>query len=321
MDSTNLPFYPNVVKVELAQGCNRSCYFCGINGIEDHKYFMTVDTAKHIRDILKTANKNFRIVFSLHGEPLLNPNAVEIVKMFKEVTKHPIQLFSNGDIFKEKPELFPEVLSVVDDLVLDVYDTPLPDDMKKIRSDLKAKYPEALVVIMDKGVPFYKPKEEKRKRILLCPSIALQDNLDVPSRKLNTHCGAGGDPSKVLIKTNKRCEIPFRQLAFRWNGKVAVCCNDYRGDLPIVNAMECSDFKEVWWCDAFKSIRRILYASDRTLFPCNKCNNKGNRLGLLPDPMGRMTLKKPTEEDYAKWREQVAKGPLATPRKRSWENE
>ena len=43
--------------------------------------------------------------------------------------------------------------------------------------------------------------------------------------------------------------MPFRQLAFRWDAKVCLCCDDFRGELPIVDAMaeSITHFADVWW--------------------------------------------------------------------------
>ena len=63
----------------------------------------------------------------------------------------------------------------------------------------------------------------------------------------------------------------------------------------------------------------IIFHKGRYLSPCNKCNDPGNRLGLLPDPMGKMTLREPTKEDFGLWQKAVANGPLAKIKKREWE--
>ena len=321
MDKNNLPYYPNVIKIEFTQGCNRHCKFCGTQGIAD-KHFMSEETLRKIVTIVKTANRSFRIELGMHGEPLMNPKAVEYMAyLHKELPKCPIQLITNGDYIRNNTFSFDNILPYVQDLAMDMYDVYDFEEIRAYAKELKKLYPNVDIQIMQNGVSFYAEKKKNYKRILLLPPLDLQSNLDVVSRKLSTHCGAGMDPNKVYIKKDKRCHMPFRQLAFRWDGKVCMCCDDFRGELPIVDVMleEVTHFADVWWNKKFNAVRRIVFHEGRFLSPCNKCNARGNRLGLLPDPMGKLTLREPTEEDRKIWRECLSQGPLATIKKREWE--
>ena len=60
MDKDNLPYYPNTIKIELTQGCNRHCKFCGVNGIAD-THFLEESTLRKIITLVSTANRAFRI--------------------------------------------------------------------------------------------------------------------------------------------------------------------------------------------------------------------------------------------------------------------
>ena len=82
MDKDNLPYYPNVIKIEFTQGCNRHCRFCGVNGIAD-SHFLTEKTLRKIIAVVTTANRDFRIELGMHGEPLLNPNALLFLRAIK----------------------------------------------------------------------------------------------------------------------------------------------------------------------------------------------------------------------------------------------
>lgn len=323
MDKNALPYYPNTIKIEFTQGCNRHCKFCGTQGIADVN-FLQRDTLEKILYIVSTANRKFRIELGMHGEPLLNPNTMEYLAYIKQVLpKCFIQLITNGDKIRDNAYSIKALLEFVDDLAMDVYDEYDFDKIKAYAKQLKTEYPNVSVEIMQNGVSFYAEKKKGVKRILLIPPLDLQSNLNVVSRTLSTHCGAGIDPKSVLIKKDKRCHMPFRQLAFRYDGNVCFCCDDFRGELPIVNVMDkdVKHFADVWWHPRFNAFRRILFHEGRHLIPCSNCNARGNRLGLLPDPMGKLTLRKPSEEDYTLWKEALKEGPLAKIRKREWEKE
>lgn len=320
MDKDNLPYYPNVIKIEFMQGCNRHCKFCGVNGIAD-SHCMDQETLRKIIVLTSTANRAFRIELGMHGEPLLNPNAMLFLKTIKAtLTKCWVQLITNGDKIRDGSYKISDLLPYVDDLAMDCYDMSFEQIYAEVAT-LTEQFPGVDVEVMQNGVGFYAERKKGYKRILLIPPLDVQTNLDVRSRKIKTHCGAGTNPAEVFIKKDKRCHLPFRQLAFRWDGTVAICCDDFRGELPIVDAMseDIQHFADVWWHPVFNACRRIIFHDGRHLAPCCKCNDPGNRLGLLPDPLGAMTLRKPDEQDYALWKQALAQGPLAKVRKREWE--
>ena len=282
---------------------------------------MNEETLRKILVLIATANRHFRIELGMHGEPLLNPNAMLFLKTIKAAAPSCfVQLITNGDKIRDNTYHMSDLLEYIDDLAMDCYDMTF-DTIYTEQQYLKSVFPNVDVEVMRNGVGFYAEKKKGYKRILLIPPLDIQTNLDVRSRKIKTHCGAGVNPAEVIIKKNKRCHLPFRQLAFRWDGKVAICCDDFRGELPIVDARspEIETFSDVWWHPVFNACRRIIFHDGRYLAPCCKCNDPGNRLGLLPDPMGKMTLRKPSEEDYAIWNKALESGPLAKIKKREWE--
>ena len=305
MNNSEILYYPNTIKIELTQGCNLSCAFCGINGIEEEKHCMTATTFRKIVALCKVTKRKFRFSFSMHGEPSLNPEFSSFLKYLKkELPSCYVQCFTNGiTYFETKQYRLKDILPYVDDFVLDDYKLQWTREslMQFIRDNVDTSNFDVYVELMQDGVPFYKPKNIKAHRILLCPNIALQTKQGVKQRQLNTHCGTGGDPNKATIIKDKRCHLPFRQL---------VCDG---------TSQEIATFADVWLHPRFESARRIIYWQGRHLHPCDKCNDKGNRLGLLPDPMGMMEMPKPTEEDYKIWKEATAHGTLSGVRLRAWE--
>lgn len=92
---------PFTIKMELTEGCNYGCEFCGVHGIrKDGKApfkYMTMETAKRIVSEIKNSGWKSRIMLSMHGEPTLNPKFLEIVSMIrKELPATKIELFTNG---------------------------------------------------------------------------------------------------------------------------------------------------------------------------------------------------------------------------------
>lgn len=118
--------------------------------------------------------------------------------------------------------------------------------------------------------------------------------------------------------SSKKCSVIFRDFMVRWDGNVAICCNDFRGEYFVTNIMQHNDLKDVYFHPRLESARKYLMLGQRKdIHPCDICNTTPIRVGLLPDSAGKLTLKKPNEID----RTIVSKvyKPLASIEKRAWE--
>ena len=76
---------PLLIEIEPTEGCNLGCKFCGLRGIREKGTkpwkFMTIETAKELAAKIRKENWKSRIAFCGHGEPTLNPNLLEIIKI------------------------------------------------------------------------------------------------------------------------------------------------------------------------------------------------------------------------------------------------
>ena len=81
---------PFAIQIELTEGCNLFCKFCGIRGIRNkpHRYkFMSLEYSKNIAKQIRKANWQSRIEFAMHGEPTMNPRLLEIIKVHSKKLK------------------------------------------------------------------------------------------------------------------------------------------------------------------------------------------------------------------------------------------
>lgn len=314
-----MAFYkPNTVQFEFVQGCNRRCFFCGTMGIERKLYYIEPKVLKKQCDLVVESGYNPRILIAGHGENALHPKFLRCIEIMRErMPKQHIQILTNG--YSVKKLGLQHILEMFDaglnDICLDEYaDSKFDDD--EIMEVLTEHYPDRSMpkfVRMSKGVPLYMPKNPNSKRLMIIPAIE-EDEICV-SRKLTNHCGAGMEPTTELA--DRVCTRIFREMSFRWDGNVAICCQDFRGQYPIANVMDVDTFDELWLHERFEAARRILYHKQRIFFPCNICNHLPIREGLLPDHKGLETMPKPTKAD----RDIVTKKckPLTKFVKRDWE--
>lgn len=315
----NHAFYkPNAVQIELVQGCNRHCSFCGVNGLEAKIHYISKPVLKRECELIAESGYKPRIILAGHGENVLHPHFINCVKLIRKINPDiEISLYTNGYSIKKDYNNILEMFEAgINDIHLDEY-TDNKYDYDKLKA-VTEKFPNAKFEIMgDKGVSFYSSRSATKYRLLVVPAI---DEKQISStRVLTNHCGAGLPPDTSC--KDRTCAHIFRELIFRWDGWVNICCNDFRGQFAIVNCMDESVkcFDDMWRHDTFEAVRRVMYHKKRIFFPCNVCNAKSLRAGLIPDYKGQETMEEPTKEDI-KLVQSIGKQPaLSVIKKREWE--
>jgi len=301
---------PFAVQVELSEGCNLYCDFCGLQGIRTQKEknfkFMTVATAKSIAGQIAEAGWNPRIEFAMHGEPTMNPNYIKIVKAFRRYLPNvQLMMTSNGGgllrppgVFESLRELFDAGLNV---FAFDAYEyVKIKDKIDPILfsnteqfSSFDSNVFEVHAYPQEKDWSPHNRYGHKARVFIRVQDISVAQA--GTHSTLNNHCGSGSPGLKEPLKA--RCAKPFRELSIRWDGEVAICCNDWRGVYQCGNIVK-DGLDAVWNGNEFMAARRFLMQGDRaSLKPCNVCDAKSYRVGLLPDKKGKKELRMPTGSD------------------------
>jgi len=308
---------PFCLQIELTEGCNLRCEFCGLNGIRgqanDYK-FMTVATAERITMLLRDNGWRPRIEFAMHGEPSMNPNMMTILKKFRIQLPRRMHLMmtSNGAGFVKDPttsiNLALESLNV---LALDWYDgvklVPKILDMYK-GPHIPVMYPQD-----KRGNPHRRRQFDEHNLVIVQDIVSATGGTH---SVLNNHAGCGAPKNDSAM--GKRCAKPFREMSIRWDGGVAICCNDWRGEYKCGNVLN-QTLDEIWQNRAMRAARRKLYHGMRDFGPCAGCDALSYRPGLLPDQRGRGSLPTPNENDLQAIEEAIAGHTLTLPVLRPWE--
>lgn len=276
---------PFTINIEPTEGCNLGCSFCGLHGMRKKGTkpwkFMTVETAERIASEIQRVGWNAKIVFANHGEPTLNPDLIQIITIFREkLPKAIFHMYTNGIVLSNSKHPNKDVKAIfeagINNILIDCYSEKSFEFIERINHDN--------VVVLEPGVEYYTKKREQR--ILLVPSI-VTDNKNHATRRLANHAGAAAPLDRSF--NNKRCAMPFRELTFRWDGNVALCCDDFRGAYPIANIYD-MNIEDIWNHPRFEAARIMLYNYDRNFNPCDGCTNMSVRVGFLPDPSGKESL-------------------------------
>lgn len=317
---------PFAVQVELSEGCNLRCSFCGINGIrtKERTYkFMTVKTAEAIASQMAAAGWTARIEFAMHGEPTMNPKAAEIVAVFrKHLPKASMLMLTNGGGLVDDPvnKIWALMDAGLNTLGLDEYQNvklvPKIVDAWTNTTQLMADgHNVEFFVYPDQpaGNPHTRQAPSKRRLVHIRPIDA---NTTGTHAHLNNHAGSGAPKNDSAM--GKPCAKPFRELSFRWDGNTAICCNDWRGELA-TGSIHKEGLMGIWNGKVMMEARKRLLRGLRDFGPCQGCDARSYRTGLLPDKLGRETLPRPDAKNLSFLKEQSKLKPLTKPVKREWE--
>lgn len=303
-------------QIEMTEGCNRRCSFCGIHSLyrerEDEIYkFMTPETSKSLAQSFNSWLKKLRIEFALEGEPLLNRDANKILNNFRIYfpTCH-ILLTSNCDPLRQgkgfnSEKIFNLFKAGLNVLLCDYYgekwDMSYTDFFKGIKE-------------ASSGIPvfdFYKhnPKvwayNSPNEMKIVVVDNTIERNL---YRTLNNQ-GGNTVPDIIQIPDKfkdklfgnlprkTRCQQPFREMSIKYDGAIELCCMDWTREHVMDKFPEDGSLKQIWNNKHFRLVRNLLFNKRRDLLtPCNRCNYKGYKVGFVqnPTPDGR------SDEDIAK---------------------
>lgn len=298
---------PFAIQIEPVEGCSLACSFCALQSIRDNGAetatgthgknsapyrFMTSDTAQAIANGIRISKWNPRIELAMHGEPTMHPDLHHIISVLRgHLPKHYIMLTTNGSgLLKE---------GAVAKLFNAGLDTLAWDEYKHATWNEKV-YEVLWNYTIDNLIPFWKYPEVKEanphhrykgQRVIIINDIS--DNTDGTHKITNQ--GGNSGPRESL---EQRCAKPFRELSIRWDGNVALCCDDWKGQYKIGNVHD-MPLDALWNHPRFDAARRFLWRGMRAdLTPCNGCNVRTYRNGLLPDKKGKLHMPAITDETY-----------------------
>lgn len=321
---------PFTIKLELTEGCNLRCSFCAMNGIREpgknNFQFLTVETAKNIAQQVAALRWRSRWELAMRGEPTMNPLRSEIVAAIrKHLPRTQIMMTSNGGGLLGKPGPVANIRALFDAglniLALDDYRGA--NIVPRIRDALRENQTISLSDIVFKECPRDPDGNPYRRHKPSFRMLTFIEELEDTKGKGNgirshvsNQCGVAAPLNDSMV--GKRCARPFRELAINHDGRVAICCNNWRGTYKLGSVLV-DGVESVWQGSRINAARKKLYHGQRDFGPCLGCDSHSFRAGLLPDIMGKESLPKPDADDYAVIAEALA-GEQYTPSVlREWE--
>lgn len=305
---------PFTIKIEATEGCNLGCSFCGIHSIglgqvgAKGSRYMVPEIAQSVAEQAFALGWNFRVEMAMHGEPTLNPALPELIRPF---ASQYVMVTSNGggllmDTVARVQALFDAGLNT---LALDDYQTNriIERFLENTGYNLGASPFDIRFYPKDKSA---NPHRRHKGQMI---SVMEDLNEATAGTHADVHNTAGDSGPLDASFNDKRCARPFRELAVRWDGHVAICCMDWPGTFKVGNVMT-DGLETIWQHERMQAAREALYHRRRDLIPtCDGCTAKSYRVGLLPDKKGRVELPMPTF-DTTTIIEEACEGEPYTPR-------
>ena len=243
--------FPTHLEVEIASKCQMRCPMCWTTYMKDHfKGIMKLDLYKKIID--EASSKGvFSIKLSWRGEPLLNPNLIEMINYAKSKKIKNVAFLTNAELLTDKLtekllETELDWISISADGVDEVYN--------KIR--FPAKFEETLF-----KVERLKKRREslgKSKPLIRVQSIASAikknpekfnsswknrvDKINIIADQIRDF---DVDHDKLEFDKYFICPKPFQRLAIGHTGKVHQCIADYEGK-NILGDINTQTIEDVW---------------------------------------------------------------------------
>ena len=257
--SINNPLLPGLAVVEInpTELCNRTCSFCPRSNPEvypNKNLNMYLDTAERLANQLADASYDGDIHITGFGEPTLNKNILDIVRVF---SKHfYTTITTNGDRIMSNKLLLDDIVdSKLSYLTVDCYDGD--EHFNSITNKLKK---------LDSSNVGYR----------------VRDHYDDGSSTLFTDYNfnnRGGILGEV--KSVKRpCYLPMYKAMVDWDGELLLCCNDWSRKQKGLGSIYNHTFSELWNNIYYNSIRKALLKGQRRALPaCSGCNVNGCMVG------------------------------------------
>jgi len=243
-----------VVEINPTELCNRTCSFCPRSNPELYPNLnlnMTVETMEILIQQLKDADYNGNIHITGYGEPTLNPDILELIKISSKYFH--TEIITNGDKLTNKKITHQQFKEAgLSTLIVDCYDGPEQiKQMTALLEDCKIYY-------------------------------RIRDHHDTGDSNLFTlyNYNNRGGLANDKVSLQRPCWLPFYKAFIDWDGEVRLCCNDWARAQKSFGNIHKNSFDKIWMSERFTKLRKILAVGDRSkLAACKGCNTDGKQNG------------------------------------------
>jgi MoaA/NifB/PqqE/SkfB family radical SAM enzyme len=295
--------FPTILQIEATSHCNLRCRVCPVTTGMD-RLSGDMDWGLFKKTIDELGDYLLLILFWDWGEPFLNPNAYEMIRYarsrgIKVMTTTNGHVFASGDHAQNVVKSGLDVLVFsVDGITQETYqryraagrlETVL-EGIKKViaeKKSLKSKTPlvNFRFIVMKHGEQEI-PHLRELARSLGVDALTLRKFYAIPNSRQD---GAGqkgelmpSQPKYQLPEYSQEDQRPIRITknpcknlwncpTIHWEGTVCSCFMDFNEERPL-GVLKNQSFKEIWYGQAFRDLRRNFRKCWQELPLCGECS-------------------------------------------------
>lgn len=281
--------FPLVLAIEPSSKCNLRCKMCfqsseTFKNSNQNNTIMSMDLYNKIMSELDN-NKLYSIVFASRGEPLLNPNIGEMIKIAKDKNVLDIKLNTNAVLLNEN--LARKLLQSGLDLIVFSIDSIIPEHYKAIRGvDLSIVLRNIDNFLKIKNNEF--PNSKLKTRVSMVITNDYKEKLDDEVVKAKEYwlskvdelaIKSENDFIHIYDKEHQKeqlnvCNLLWERLYVWSNGDVNPCDIDHLSTLKLGNLNEGDTIKEIWNSKKMNNLRKE-HLNNRNNMNCVCKNCKG----------------------------------------------
>lgn len=287
--------FPYSLAIDPCNLCNFECKFCAIQSSKEEcfyqKQLMRMELFKKIIDDLDEFPEKLKVLrLSGQGEPLLNPEIVEMISYAKKKDVADfIEIVTNGSrlntqlnsrLVESGVDRVRISIEAVDEegyfemtnrkIDFNQFIANIKDlhDKSGDTCEIYIKVVDAAVDTEDKKAAFYDIFENICDRIWIDQVIPLWSDFEELNEKFDVKCiGMHGQKLQMV----NVCPYSFYNLIINPDGEVTVCCADWKRKL-VVGDLKQQTFKEVWEGQKLRDFWRALLRGEKNQYEmCAKC--------------------------------------------------
>lgn len=276
------PSFPTHLEVEAASACQMRCPMCKTTEMveEGINFFGVMEFVLFKKIVDECASRSlYSIKLSWRGEPLLNPEIVNMVAYAKQKGIKDVAFLSNGERLNAKiteglVHAGLDWISVSFDGMGETYNAIrkpaiFEETVQKVRyireyrDKIGSKKPLIRVQSVHSAI---RGKEDEFLK--LWDGIADRVNFIADQKRSIVQRDYRHDPSYI-------CPSPWQRACIGWDGRVAQCYGDYM----IANSLgdvKTQSIKEIWDGKPFRELRKLMKDKKRLATkPCRTCADGG----------------------------------------------
>ena len=269
--------YPSIIQIETTNLCNATCVFCANNLIKD-KGTMDDKLYKKILIECQYFPQLGACVLSGTGEPLLDPNYINRLKLAREMLNGWIIIYTNGSLLTD--EVIKEMAKIKGLYLIVSINAAHPDTRKELMglSDYsyvvnQIKKAETAGISIGVSIVDYPSITQYEKVSFIekwkyLPSTPYDgsEGLFMLSRQ-----NFGGNTFDALGDPRGYCFRAIYIMNVLWNGLVNACCMDVSNKIILGNCNE-NTLKEIWTSDLRKQfVQQQLWGGINKIELCSHC--------------------------------------------------